>query len=242
MAFFSSLIYTNTRVAGQLERQTQAYEAGTTYFPRDYPVTEPYEIYAQDREFKEKETWERKPPAKRVNFEKLGTANPWKSDWDKVIGIAGQNGEDNEAFVAAQREPEPSPDNKAQASIKPWLLRGSEVPRILSSLSSVFNVSAALLSEIHRLRLKRGHQILSEDVNGAQLLHGALVNVKITMCSRGSPQDLAEIFIMSDDLIRQWERFLQTRTRRGVADDDHPDELEVRCFSSSWHKTLLIVW
>lgn len=228
MAFFSSLIYTSTRVAGQLERQTQAYEAGTTYFPRDYPGTEPYELYAKDRESKEMETWERKPPAKRVNFEKLGIVNPWKSNWEKVLGITGQDGEDEDAFVTSQREPVPTPENDAYAKIKPWLLRGSELPRILSNLSSVFNVSAALLSEVNRLRLKRGHQILSADVNGAQLLHGALVNVKITMCSRGTPQDLAEIFIMSDDLLRHWERYLQTRTLGSVADEDHPDELEVR--------------
>ncbi|KAH9480457.1 Ribonucleases P/MRP protein subunit POP1 [Psilocybe cubensis] len=226
MAFFSSLIYTSTRVAGQQERQTQAYEAGTTYFPRDYPTTEPYQAYAQDREFKEKETWDRKPPAKRVNFEKLGTENPWMSDWAKVLGIPGRDDKD-EDFVATQREPEPSQDNEAHIAIKPWLLRGSEVPSILSKLSSVFNVGAALLSEINRLRLKRSHQVLAEDITGAQLLHGALVNVEITMCSRGSPQDLAEIFIIPDGLSIQWERFLQTRNRKSVDDEEHPDELEL---------------
>ncbi len=61
MPFFSSLTFTGTRVSGQFERQTQAYESGVVYFPRDYPSTEPYDIHASERAIEEKTTWTENP-------------------------------------------------------------------------------------------------------------------------------------------------------------------------------------
>ncbi|KAG6847946.1 hypothetical protein C0991_001129, partial [Blastosporella zonata] len=73
MAFFSSLTFTGTRVGGQRERQTQAFEAGAPYFPRDLPTSTGHDEYASARAMEEKARWDRKPPAKRPNYEKLGT-------------------------------------------------------------------------------------------------------------------------------------------------------------------------
>lgn len=231
MAFFNSLIFTNTRVGGQLERQTQTYEAGTMYYPRDYPFTQAYDAYALDREIADKSTWERKPPAKRVNFEALGTRSPWRADWEVVLGASTQDevhiGPNPPAFVTTQREII-SEMNTVKPNIKPWLLRGSEVPRILSSISSVFNHGATVLLEINKLRLKRGLAPLSNDVKSANLLKGALINVKISMCSRGAPQDLAAIYSLSDDVCKKWEKALLLRASSGISfEDDTPQEAEV---------------
>jgi len=227
MAFFSSLIFTNTRVAGQLERQTQAYEAGTAYFPRDYPFNKPYELYASDREKREKEVWERKPPAKRVNYEKLGIENPWRTHWATVLGITEINEENREGeveFVSTQREPSQS----IKANVRPWVLRGSDVHQIVVSMSSVFNHGAVLHSEINRLRVKRGHGPFENSFKPSDLLQGALVIVKIMMCSRGSPQDLAIIHLLSDDVYRKWERVLNARGTAGIAHGwETPEESEV---------------
>jgi ribonuclease P/MRP protein subunit POP1 len=233
MAFFNSLIFTNTRVGGQLERQTQAYEAGTMYYPRDYPFTWAYDTYALDRESTDKGAWERKPPAKRVNFEALGTRSPWRADWEVVLGISTQDeehiGPDPPTFVTTQREAV-SETNVVKPNIKPWLLRGTEVPKILSSIFSVFNHGATVLLEINKLRLKRGLSPLSNDVK-SDLLRGALINVKISMCSRGAPQDLAAVYSLSDDLYKKWEKALLLRASGGISlEDDTPQEIEV----SSW--------
>jgi ribonuclease P/MRP protein subunit POP1 len=233
MAFFNSLIFTNTRVGGQLERQTQAYEAGTMYYPRDYPFTRAYDAYALDRESTDKGAWERKPPAKRVNFEALGTRSPWHADWEVVLGISTQDeehiGPDQPTFVTTQRDAV-SETNVVKPNIKPWLLRGSEVPKILSSIFSVFNHGATVLLEINKLRLKRGLSPLSNDVK-SDLLRGALINVKISMCSRGAPQDLAAIYSLSDHLYKKWEKALLLRASGGISlEDDTPQEIEV----SSW--------
>lgn len=233
MPFFSSLIFTGTRVAGQLERQTQAYESGIIYYPRDYPSTEPYDTYASERVKEEKATWDRKPPAKRVNYDKLGIKNPWKADWAGILGIRDKvvekDKDEDLNLVTTQREiSKTSIGRKANVNIRPWLLRGSEVPKILSSMSSVFNHGAALLSEINRLRLKRGLPPLSNDTKPADLLQGALINVKLTMCLRGSPQDLALVYILSDDVCRKWEKLIrqQIALLPGV-DEETPEENEV---------------
>lgn len=231
MAFFNSLIFTSTRVGGQLQRQTQAYEAGTMYYPRDYPFTRAYDAYALDRESTDKNAWERKPPAKRVNFEALGTKSPWRADWEVVLGISIQDeehiGPDPPAFITTQRETV-SEMNVVKPNIKPWLLRGSEVPKILSSIFSVFNHGANVLLEINKLRLKRGLGPLSNDVKSADLLKGALINVKISMCSKGAPQDLAAIYSLPDDLYKKWEKALLLRASGGISlEDDTPQEVEV---------------
>ena len=227
MAFFSSLIFTNTRVGGQLERQTQTYEAGTMCYPRDYPFTPAYDAYALDRELADKSAWERKPPAKRVNFEALGSRSPWRADWDVVLGVSTRDekhvGPDLPAFVTTQRETVSDKPN-----IKPWLLRGSEVPKILSGIFSVFSHGATILLEINKLRLKRSMAPLSNDIKSADLLKGALINVKISMCSRGAPQDLAAIYSLSDDLYKKWERALLLRASGGISlEVDTPQEAEV---------------
>ena len=228
MAFLNSLIFTNTRVGGQLERQTQAYEAGTMYYPRDYPFTRAYDAYALDRESTDKSAWERKPPAKRVNFEALGTKSPWRADWEDVLGISMPDEEhDPPALVTTQRE-SVSKMNLVKPKIKPWLLRGSEVPKILSSIFSVFNHGATVLLEINKLRLKRGLAPFSNDVKSADLLKGALINVKISTCSRGAPQDLAAVYSLPDDLYKKWEKALLLRASSRISlEDDTPQEAEV---------------
>lgn len=224
MPFFSSLTFTNTRVAGQFERQTQAYESGVPYFPRDYPSTAPYHVYASERADEEMATWERKPPAKRVNYEKLGTSDPWQPNWTKVLGIEAGSPE----LVTTQRGPlatSQAEGNGITTTYRPWLFRGSELPRILSNISSALNHGAALLSEVNRLRLKRGAEPLDSTVDSAGLLQSALVNVKLTMCLRGAPQDLAMIYGLSDESCRQWKKLIHNA--KSSSNEETPEEIEV---------------
>jgi len=230
MAFFNSLIYTGSRVAGQRERQTQGFEAGTVNFPRDFPSTLAHESWAAKLEAKEKGRWDRKPPAKRVNFESLGTLHPWRADWHGLLGIRQQQQPDQgsslPAFISTQREQDSTAD-EAMENIRPWLLRGAEVPKILSRLYSVFNHRSSLLSDINRLRLKRNSSLLV-DKESPNLLKGALINVKVNMCSRGTPEDLSMLYVLPDAIVLQWEKVLHSSK---VTDDESPKEIEVNNFS-----------
>jgi ribonuclease P/MRP protein subunit POP1 len=95
-------------------------------------------------------------------------------------------------------------------------------------MSSVFNHGAILHSEINRLRVKRGHGPFKNSFKPSDLLQGALVIVKVTMCSRGSPQDLAIIHSLSDDVYKKWGRVLNARGTAGIVHGrEIPEETEV---------------
>ncbi|KAF9230624.1 FAT domain-containing protein [Melanogaster broomeanus] len=81
------LIYTGTRFAGQRERAKQLFDAGVPGFPMDHPTTPAYHVATSERAAKDAARWERTPPAKKPNYEKLGTRSPWCADWDVVLGL-----------------------------------------------------------------------------------------------------------------------------------------------------------
>lgn len=71
-AFFASLVYASPRVAGQVARRQQAFEAAVPGYPQDAVGTKGFDEYEVRREVDERGFWERRPPAKRPNFAKLG--------------------------------------------------------------------------------------------------------------------------------------------------------------------------
>ncbi|KAK0464529.1 POP1-domain-containing protein [Desarmillaria tabescens] len=213
MAFFSSLIYTGTRVGGQRECQSQAFESGISYFPRDYPFTTAYEKHAQKCESEAKESWERKPPAKRPNYEKLGTKSPWRADWETVLGLS--EGGVGDGYVTTQRE--------EAGKATPWLLRGPTA--IINNLSKLFSTDVSLLAEVNRIRSKRSLGPLDSAIKSEDLLKGALVAVRVKMHKRGSPEDLAVIYSMSDDELMSWEKSTRKSITDLVEDDNGSEEL-----------------
>lgn len=229
MAFFSSLTFTGTRVGGQRERQTQAFEAGTPYHPRDIPTSVGYEAYATERAKEEKARWDRKPPAKRPNYEKLGTSSPWRADWHSVLGLPCPKFEEAktdelEGLVSTQRESVDEIGTTDEVS-QMWLLRGSEAPSVISNMSRMFNQSAALLQEINKLRAKRGLEALGPSVKADDLLRRALVSVRIKMLGRGAPEDLAIIYQVSNDEGKKWERALRNNFNH---DEETEEEAKAR--------------
>lgn len=242
MAFRSSLTHTGTRIGGQRERQIQAYEAGTAYFPRDFPFSPAYESWAKERGDKERGEWVKKPPAKRVNYAKLGVRSPWKADWDVVLGLkeaelfvqpeperrerkkGGKRNREAQELVSTQRDdgmdvdvdmeededveiPEVSMKMDVdELGLKPWLLWGPEMTRILSTLG--LDPAANLLKEINKLRQKRSLEPLNPMINANDFLKHVLVNVKVIMFKEGVPEDLAMIYHVSDEEAATWEQLM----------------------------------
>ncbi|KAF5360528.1 hypothetical protein D9756_004746 [Leucocoprinus leucothites] len=223
MAFWSSLTYTGTRIGGQRERQTQAYEAGTAYFPRDYPFSPAYEAWAEKTASEEEAAWLRKPPAKRVSYEKLGVRSPWRADWEVVLGFKKA-----EPFVQPLRERDdpmdvdmdevqdrdevPNVDIPGESTcmevdeskVRPWLLRGFDTTRILGMLQE--NPGPKLFAEINQLRQKRSLEPLDSLIHADKLLGNALVNIKVIMFKDGVPEDMAMIYRVSDEEVTTWEQ------------------------------------
>lgn len=223
MPFFSSLTHTGTRVAGQGEIGTQRFEAGCPIFPDDYPTTPSYESVVDEVAENEKQTWERKPPAKRPNWEKLGTRNPWKPDWHLVLGLR-QGGDDTgtEDLISTQR---PSEDNgnmdagNVEERVPPWLFRGNAVVTTIDSISNSSSPTNILSVEVNKWRAKRSLASLSCSENS--LLKSALVSVRLSIPRSGSPSVNAMVYKMTDDEAKKWypmverdgEEFTETEVR-----------------------------
>lgn len=236
MPFLTSLIYTGTRVAGQRERAHQAFEAGAAYFPRDFPTSTAYEEFAAARALADEERWKRKPPAKRVNWDKLSTLNPWTSAWRAALGLGPEpstdtgtdNGSDTD-MVPAQRD-EPLPTSASDSStIRSWLLHGPNVRAIVENIGRLLGPAPGLLSEINALRRKRELPPLDPStVDADALLRGALVHVRVTLCGRGAPDDIAFIYALEDSEARAW---VKAHGQQGTAGyevgEEPPDAVEV---------------
>ena len=257
MPFFSSLIFTGTRVGGQRERQTQAFESGVAYFPRDYPGTPAYDEYSAMIASQEEERWERKPPAKRPNYERLGTRSPWRADWNVILGLRDSHAEDDTdvdqstipgEFVPAQRDMEmdvdrevpeaqdgPSGQVEQPATVdpendfheEPWLVRGPNTRAVLDALSGKSNPAFELFEQIQKLRQKRDLESLATIVEPEELWKHALVRVRLRLCGRGCPGDLAIIYGMDDEEARKWVQVERLRKRPNLNAEETEDETEV---------------
>lgn len=204
-------------MGGLRERQTQSFESGVAYFPRDYAFTKAAGQWEEERAQDERQSWERKPPAKRCNWEKVGTRSPWRPDWEVVLGL--ENGEGSGTFVTTQR------DSTSPKKIRPWLFHGPDIGQILFSASKLLSPSFGLHSEINKLRLKRNQEPLENAITVDDLWRGALVRVQLNMCSRGCPGDLAIIYTVGDEELRKWRAVLGKR--REASDEESLDEVEV---------------
>lgn len=213
MAFWSSLVYTGTRVGGQREREAQTFEAGTAYFPRDFPTTSEYEIFSERQKEDNEAKWQRKPPAKRVNYEKLGVRSPWKADWRAVLGSKG-NKSITARGIKESAAPAPCEDSDTTMDqvyeLHPWMLRGPDVASILETISKYINPVEALYSKINWLRAKRGFDSLPPDIPAEGLLKACLVSVQVKVCGRGTPEELAMICLPTSDELRAWAKGNQT--------------------------------
>ncbi|KAG6844608.1 hypothetical protein H0H87_005542 [Tephrocybe sp. NHM501043] len=236
MAFWSSLTFTGTRVGGQRERQTQSFESGAPYFPRDLPTSTGYDEYATSRAKEERARWDRKPPAKRPNYEKLGTSSPWRADWHGVLGIPRPRFEEEVAdeemgqdrnLVSTQREQQMDDAEPEGDDLGMWLLRGADTSSVVSNISKMFNPGAGLLLEINHLRSKRGLDPLAPEIKADDLMKRALLSVRIMMCKRGAPDDLAIIYRVTDDETKRWEKVLALRNARGGLDEETEEEAQL---------------
>lgn len=188
MPFLTSLTYTGTLVGGQQQRDTQMLEAGVPRFPHDFPTTEPYRERAEASEASERCLWERTPPAKRINYERLGIDNPWKADWGKVLNrctpeVAGH--------VPTQRD-----------VAHPWLLNKYLASIVLDGAADAPDPAVWLYAKLNKMRLARGNNEQNLETSANDLWHGALVQVQVELHGRGTLGDVAAIYLLRADEIR----------------------------------------
>ncbi|TGZ85263.1 POPLD-domain-containing protein [Ascodesmis nigricans] len=74
------------RFGGMRELRQYHFTRKEPYFPADYPGTNAGDGWLAEEAVLRKAEWEKKPPAKRTNYEKTGeTGEWWKCDWDALL-------------------------------------------------------------------------------------------------------------------------------------------------------------
>ena len=160
-------------------------EAGAPRFPHDFPTTKPYREQAETWEASERHRWGKTPPAKRVNYERLGIGNPWKAEWESVLGrctpgVAG--------YVPTQRD-----------TVHPWLLSKYVAAFVLDGATGAPNPGAWLHDKLSTLRLGLGSTRLLREVSADDLWRGALVQVQVELHGRGTLGDAAVVYPLQGD-------------------------------------------
>lgn len=75
----------NVRIGGLEQRHQIAFEQSQLFFPDDYIFTPTGQQINEQKIQQNKDKWEAKPPAKRVNYKKIGEiGNPFGCDWSLI--------------------------------------------------------------------------------------------------------------------------------------------------------------
>lgn len=217
MPFLSSLVHSGSRVGGQRERKSQAFESGVPHFPDDFPGTAIGQVHAEEVGSAAKAKWERTPPAKRVSYAKLGTRSPWQPDWEVICSIPTKEKEIGESgFVGTQRTGADAEQSvhmtvsKELEGVGVWLLRCADTKDIFGDLVDCAGDKARAETLLQRLNAARVHRGLEELKIGPELMYrGALVQVTLTMHQRGDPEDMACIYFVGQEECKYWRHVLK---------------------------------
>ncbi|ORX47226.1 POPLD-domain-containing protein [Hesseltinella vesiculosa] len=77
MDFWRSFVFVGARAGGLEDVRRMHLHCGVPSFPYDYPGTSAYEDMALRIQTEKERAWQRRPPAKRLNYAKLGIDSPF---------------------------------------------------------------------------------------------------------------------------------------------------------------------
>jgi ribonuclease P/MRP protein subunit POP1 len=197
MPFWSSLVHATPRVAGLRERSHQLYEAGAPRFPEDYVGSPGFDEHETRREADERGYWERRPPAKRPNYDKLGTRSPWKVEMGDVLKASWSTGGSSA-----------KPDADGRSFLIPTSVARSVLRKAGhdDAQSSIMEQDPPSGLPTPRQRLRQLEANLLADWTAASssssalvtLLPRAMARVRLTPCTRGVPEDLGLVYELDE--------------------------------------------
>ncbi|KZT60139.1 POP1-domain-containing protein [Calocera cornea HHB12733] len=227
MAFLPSLLSSGTLLAGQREIGAQALDASLPHYPRDWVATPAGRAEWRAWEAEEGERWARRPRGKRV-----GADGCWAADWPGALGFprgeAGEQGAQERAgeTLGTEREETAPVRPEPAGPLEPWTLRLPDLPALFRALlrpASPATAASLLHAHLRALRAKRG---LTPGLPPPEsLLQSALVHVRLTPCARGSPGDLASIYLLSTEEAGRWRAALQRSAVERRSEDGEMERL-----------------
>lgn len=174
-AFWVAFIYRGARAAGLRDLESLAFEQKAPLFPHDFPDTKAGNQYEKDATEKLKTKYDRRPPAKRCNYIKLGITSPFSCQWCNLI----------------------QDWNGGQICKNILILRDwRALKRLREIFNKPFNKKHLTKSNLAKTDVNNLSEVLSDTRH-------SLVQVELTMLSKGVPNDYAVICIPAEEDFRQ---------------------------------------
>lgn len=207
-AFWLSLVHPGTKVLGQAQVRQQHLNAGLLSFPQDWPGAAAYVALETESAAQRRDAWERRPPAKRVNFDAARRPHPFGGMplWALVCENAAALGGVPDMHIS---------------DTQPWTLVAP--PDALSRLGGSPEQFAAAPptrparhtpASLWARRLYHDGVLSAEVGPGALLpsisvLHTAVVPVRLVACRRGAFHELATVHLIPTfDAHVHWRQLL----------------------------------
>lgn len=199
-SFWRSLVYAGARTGGLDAIHNVHFDCGYSCFPYDYPTTSAFEDYQQIIGAAAQAKWERRPPSKRLNYDKLGVVSPHHIPFAHLL-----------AATPTPSSMEYTYDQKSTAG--GVLLQNNTLVSLLLNDSSHGNVSIekALRTTMADAATARGMAFAAPQ---NLLLESMAVKIKLSSEHGGIMKPRARIYLLQDDRFAQ--EYAACRNKRQV--------------------------
>ena len=202
MAFHLAMVYRGARVGGLQEAMCVAGETKELIFPDDFPDTPAGEDEQTNQRKELKMKYEGRPPAKRINYVKLGISAPFHCPWQNLVSY----------WALKHIEEGGMRLKKDDMEVEFYVMRNKRDLRLLN----VF-----LIVEKSEKPGSVDNDIVATDVlKMVDRNTLGLVPVVVTMLGRGIPLKFAHICIPTEDDLRSLQ---QDKTYAGPKEQLHQD-------------------
>ncbi|KAJ3305208.1 hypothetical protein HDU76_005050 [Blyttiomyces sp. JEL0837] len=197
VSLWKSFTFCGARAIGIEDRRNIYFETGIPSFPEDYPESQAHVEWAQQIGAELKQVWEKKPKAKRINYEKFGIQSPFESIFAKLL--------------------EGTSENDALSSTGPVTVLHSplvvnHLRQLMLSNESMDGLRTALLST---------KSSLPNSIN----LNNSFVRLRLSMMRKGAPAERSIIYIASSEEYTYWmDRIRKSKSDDDDMDFTKPPE------------------
>jgi len=137
MAFWKSLSFCGCKVFGLRDEHSVAFEARRPFFPIDAPDSDAGKVFAHALALESAAAYQKRPPAKRVNYAKHEVSSPWIPPFETLI--PGPEGARPEMFVL-RGEP-------IITALRKLLFKSASFDELASSLTTTLTANPKFVSE-----------------------------------------------------------------------------------------------
>ena len=186
MPFWKSFMFAGARVAGYEDLHALSFESGIPSYPYDYLGSLACENVRDMAKHEAKNAWLRRPPAKRLNYAKLGLDRPFDAAFDILTS--------NSKTTIVKDGMDSDHENGNKTAPEFYILHGYKTISSILSAQTDDEAQTSLLSYLSDLYTKRGLEPIT-----SLRLDTALIQVRLEFFDRGRPEANAMIYLITDD-------------------------------------------